>query len=530
MRAVEAARVSTKIDPRPRPRYPDLLVECERCGAELPEGANFCSNCGAARPVAAQPAEAAAAPCVQCSELVERGAQFCWNCGVRDPHRPPAVTGETVVGAPPSAPEGFEWDEGGEETFEPDPPTRPRMVASMIAEELADPKTEPRGIALASVVEEGSQPLALEPDVDAAVAAARADAPPTSLSEEVAELQLLLLRGFEAEAREAWSLLTDAHPEHPDLEVLAEQFRGDGSSGPDATLPGTDASDVTLVTRAPDAPSAASPGPVPVESPTSPTFVEGTAPPPGGFAAAPAVPQPVEPNVTPRLGIESGLRSHMPSSDSLPTNPRMVDPRQASTAVSTPSKVRIVMLGSRGQAVWERTLGPVEHLDIGREPIQPWGDDPHLEPHHARLRPIPGSGVVVEPQGDAAVYRQVDERLAVRDGDEFRVGESLLRYSMSGGGWGALRVYPLSSDEGDAVPIGGSGVLVGRENADIELPEDTFVSGAHCQFSCRDEGLFVEDLGSANGTYTRVRKGEAVPFGAQLLLGQTLFTVRRAGG
>jgi pSer/pThr/pTyr-binding forkhead associated (FHA) protein len=101
---------------------------------------------------------------------------------------------------------------------------------------------------------------------------------------------------------------------------------------------------------------------------------------------------------------------------------------------------------------------------------------------------------------------------------------------MSGGGWGALRVYPLSSDEGDAVPIGGSGVLVGRENADIELPEDTFVSGAHCQFSCRDEGLFVEDLGSANGTYTRVRKGEAVPFGAQLLLGQTLFTVRRAGG
>ena len=83
----------------------------------------------------------------------------------------------------------------------------------------------------------------------------------------------------------------------------------------------------------------------------------------------------------------------------------------------------------------------------------------------------------------------------------------------------------MSGTTCSTVPLGGSGLIVGRENADIELPEDTFVSGAHCKFSCRDEGLFIEDMGSANGTYSRLRAGEAVPYGSLLLLGQTQFKV-----
>ena len=493
------------------------------------------------------------------------GAKFCWNCGVESPHQAPAVTGNTVVqSAPAEPPAGFEWDARGasmrpgagappevpaaptrprtvnrglpptlpspdaeDESLGDEPPTRPRMVVSMIAEELEEePATDPRAVLPQAMPEEGSEPLSLEPEVDAAIAAATRPSEPTSLSDEVAELQLLLLRGFESEARDALSLLSDAHPGHPDLAPLERQLQGpEAVDAPDATLPGTDSPDITLVTRAPKR----SNGVRPVEAPTSPTFVEGTAPPPGGFAAAPAVPRSVAPNVTPRLGIQSPLRAHMPSSDSLPTNPRMPGMSPSSTEVSAPPRVRVVMLGSRGQAVWERTLGPGEHIDIGREPAQPWGDDPHLESHHARLRSIPGGGVLVEPIADAGVFRQVDERLSVRDGDEFRVGESLLRYSAAPGGWGSLTFHPLSGESSQTVPIGGSGVLVGRENADIEIAEDTFVSGAHCRFSCRDEGLFIEDLGSANGTYSRVRGGEALPFGTLLLLGQTQFKIRRAG-
>ena len=136
------------------------------------------------------------------------------------------------------------------------------------------------------------------------------------------------------------------------------------------------------------------------------------------------------------------------------------------------------------------------HLGIKR---QLWGDDPHVEPSHVRLRATK-DGVLVEPLGSGGVHRRVRERLAVRDGDEYRVGESVLHYASGQGDWGTLTWYPLSGSTAHAMQLHAEGLLVGRENADVSIPEDTFVSGAHCRFACSDEGLFVEDLGSANGT------------------------------
>ena len=570
-------------------------MDCEHCGAELPEGGNFCSNCGAPRPTAVEAEAPATKPCRKCTEDVEVGAAFCWNCGVESPHQAPAVTGNTEVRKAPPKPDRFEWDDSGagdgpalvqpdpgstmrrgsgsppvvpaehtepkavrtgipgvakqapaaepaapdepepemETSFEQhdddEPPTMPRMVVSMIAEELGEALDgDQHDRPLTPIADDASEPLSLEPHVDAAVSG-RAKVWP-NLSEEIAELQFLLLRGFESEARDAWRLLADAHPGHPDLEALGEELGVEDDEPVTTDMPRPAPGDSTqpeftpqITKVTPRSSQDDEDAPPPIETPTSPTFVEGTAPPPGGFKGAPI---PVEPNHTPHLGIESPRRMHRPSSDSLPTNPRMsaADVRKAVEATS--SGVRLVMLGARGQSVWERALPFGEVLDIGRESQKPWGDDPHMDPAHARLHAT-AQGVRVEPLGNAGVYRQVDERLAVRDGDEYRVGESLLHYSAGHGGWGTLTWYPLSGETGKTIPIGGAGVLVGRENADIEIPEDTFVSGAHCQFSCRDEGLFVEDLGSANGTYTRVRSGEAVPFGGLVLVGQTQFKIRR---
>lgn len=424
------------------------------------------------------------------------------------------------------------------------------MIAEELGEELSVDSAAPQAEAIG---EDGSEPLSLEPDVDAAVAQAKSSTGHANVAEEVAELQFLMLRGFHSEAEEAYGLLIAAHPGHPDLlqlgeELAASQGSGsapgesledskassssspsspagsDNSAGADSKAPDEPLSggapDITVVTRTPANAHAS-------ESPTSPTFVEGTSPPAGGFAATAAVPPLVKPNTTPRLGIQAPERSHMPSSESLPTNPRMPPLDIDTTAVSKPAGVRMVMLGKRGEAVWERLLAAGETLEIGRDPAQPWGDDPHIEPSHARLSVIPGGGLRVEPMGRSGVYRQVDERLAVRDGDEFRVGESLLRYTAQSTGWGAVTCYPMSGTACSTASIGGNGLVVGRENADIELPEDTFVSGAHCRFSCRDEGLFIEDMGSANGTYSRLRPSEAVPYGSLLLVGQTQFKVRR---
>ncbi len=581
---------------------PDEAVSVERtqpcrdCAVEVQLEAVFCWNCGTRSPHLA--------PAVTGNTVVRKAApdpkgpshenDFEWeddrgdapSVGPLDPGSrtmrrgsgsPPFVPAEPTLpksvrtGVPSGAPEpapASEPEPDPEPEPEPEPvpasepepasepaeqdqsPTLPRKVVSMIAEELGeDPSADPTSAPAEEVAMEGSEPLSLEPDVDAAIAQARKALEPVNVSEEVAELQFLMLRGFRSKAREAYQRLIEAHPGHPDLLALGEELNAspaepaavatqDDSSGTDDVLPQTSvATVVTVVTRTPDPaqPEDGDEGSTPREAPTSPTFVDGTSPPTGGFAAA-GLPDAVAPNVTPRLGIESPERWHRASSESLPTNPRMPSlpspdmpdmPDIDTTAVSKPAGVRVVMLGARGEAVWERLLVAGEMLEVGRGPDQPWGDDPHIEPSHARLFVIPGGGLRIEATGRSGVFRQVDERLAVRDGDEFRVGESLLRYSADGGGWGAVTSYPMSGTTCSTAALGGSGLIVGRESADIELPEDTFVSGAHCRFTCRDEGLFIEDMGSANGTYSRLRPGEAVPYGSLLLLGQTQFKVRR---
>ncbi len=540
---------------------------------------------------------------------------FCGNCGVRWPHGQPepAATGNTVrQAAPPEPPaDGVDWDEeqtvDGRAPAMVEPlvgsvrrgkgePTQPRAVksgvpggpkdaaaggvASLIADELEEPPTEPRrmvGDVVEPVEEDASEPLELEPGVDAAVAQATGVEAPAwaNLTEEIAEIQFSLLQGLGAQAKRAFAPLAADHPGHPELAALArdlgvpfpsvsskpsdaepdvEEFDIDVDitagrmRGPTGPVAAPDKPDITVVTQGPQParPYAdAAPKDLPPEAETSPTFVEGTAPPAGGFVQAPpAIPASVEPRTTPALGLSKASGRYPASTDSMmPTNPRVPQPRPETTVVSAkPSApapyqgappqdvgpvetVRLVMLGSRGQSLHEVMLRPGDHLDVGREPNQPWGDDEQLEPRHARFTPAPGGGVLVEPLGAHGVFRQVDERLVVRDGDEFRVGQSIVRYR-AGRGWGELECLPMGEQPASSVSIGGSGALVGRENADVEIPGDTYVSGAHCQFSCRGDTLYIEDLGSANGTYTRVRATEAVPYGALLLLGQTQFKIR----
>jgi pSer/pThr/pTyr-binding forkhead associated (FHA) protein len=58
------------------------------------------------------------------------------------------------------------------------------------------------------------------------------------------------------------------------------------------------------------------------------------------------------------------------------------------------------------------------------------------------------------------------------------------------------------------------------------FPDDTYVSSSHCRISIETRVPYIEDLGSSNGTYVRVRPDEAVEFGALLLIGHTQFRIQ----
>jgi hypothetical protein len=85
-----------------------------------------------------------------------------------------------------------------------------------------------------------------------------------------------------------------------------------------------------------------------------------------------------------------------------------------------------------------------------------------------------------------------------------------------------LRVLEPAAHKGETYPLGDE-LTVGRGGGcGVVLPEDTFVSTVHARLFRRGDDLFVEDLGSRNGTFvngeqvqapTRLRRGDRVQFG-----------------
>jgi hypothetical protein len=80
--------------------------------------------------------------------------------------------------------------------------------------------------------------------------------------------------------------------------------------------------------------------------------------------------------------------------------------------------------------------------------------------------------------------------------------------------------FPLSAE-----------LTVGRAGGcGVPLPDDTFVSQLHARLFRRDGDLYVEDLGSTNGTYLNKKKvTAAIPLhkGDKLQIGKTIMEVRR---
>jgi hypothetical protein len=97
------------------------------------------------------------------------------------------------------------------------------------------------------------------------------------------------------------------------------------------------------------------------------------------------------------------------------------------------------------------------------------------------------------------------------------------------------RFVVLASPElepGDAFPLGPQPLAVGRATAgnDIALPGDEFSSTRHARFEPRRDGVYVEDVGSTNGTFVngllltrehRLAPGDVVRIGETYLRFET---------
>ncbi len=82
---------------------------------------------------------------------------------------------------------------------------------------------------------------------------------------------------------------------------------------------------------------------------------------------------------------------------------------------------------------------------------------------------------------------------------------------------------------GTSLPLKESGMLIGRNPECTLVLEDDFASGRHARVYATEEGWFVEDLGSTNGTFVeqqRITGSVPLKMGSALRIGRTVIELR----
>lgn len=92
---------------------------------------------------------------------------------------------------------------------------------------------------------------------------------------------------------------------------------------------------------------------------------------------------------------------------------------------------------------------------------------------------------------------------------------------------GGFRVVRLPRGGGAPIPrdVPPQGLVVGRSGTDLAFPEDDTVSPRHARMTPEGDSLRVEDLGSTNGLFLRLKEPHPLVEGDVFVCGDTVFRI-----
>jgi pSer/pThr/pTyr-binding forkhead associated (FHA) protein len=86
-------------------------------------------------------------------------------------------------------------------------------------------------------------------------------------------------------------------------------------------------------------------------------------------------------------------------------------------------------------------------------------------------------------------------------------------------------------DQNSEVPLDSEPLTIGRDGVnDVPLPGDSFASAEHARFEPRGDGVWLEDIGSTNGTYVngvKLNRPKRLEPGDIVKIGETDFRFER---
>jgi len=208
------------------------------------------------------------------------------------------------------------------------------------------------------------------------------------------------------------------------------------------------------------------------------------------------------------------------------------------------ARAKLTLIRGDGEDGVSFTLAGTDHLaGRGDCPIS-FPDDTFLSPMHANFR-YSNNQLVVRDEGSLnGVFVRISGTVQITPGTTILVGEQVLTVSHAtvaddvpdaeGTYYSASMIRHATIEIAQQLRGGTPGwvfrvdteaVAIGRENNDINFPDDPFISGRHAQIQLVQGVLSVTDLGSRNGTFVRVSGEHVLKHGDYVFLGQQLLRV-----
>ncbi|HVV52727.1 MAG TPA: FHA domain-containing protein [Polyangia bacterium] len=245
----------------------------------------------------------------------------------------------------------------------------------------------------------------------------------------------------------------------------------------------------------------------------------------------------------------SGPRAAAPAASNRSTD-RMVEASVAASPMAAAIRVgqqqvgfRLVVVHRDGtDGISYNLLG--DQVDVGRTEGDLLFEDPHLAPRHARIVASLTGRVLTPLESRNGVYVRLRGAVDLQDGDHLLVGKQVLKFELLTDAernlrpalehgvvvfgtpvrppWARLRQITPAAVTRDVFHLTRPDIVLGRENADLVFSDDEFMSRRHAQIAFRNGRGHLEDLGSSNGTFLRLRGPHGLNSGDLIRMGDEL--------
>jgi pSer/pThr/pTyr-binding forkhead associated (FHA) protein len=218
-------------------------------------------------------------------------------------------------------------------------------------------------------------------------------------------------------------------------------------------------------------------------------------------------------------------------------------PMAAAVRAAQQTGFRLVVVHRDGtDGITYNLLG--DQVDIGRTEGDLLFEDPHLAARHARISASLTGRVLTPLEARNGVYVRLRGAVDLQDNDYILLGKQVLKFELVAEAernirpaiehgvvvfgtpvrppWARLRQITPAAVGRDIYHLTRPEVVLGRETGDVIFSDDEFMSRRHAQIVFRNGRGQVEDLGSSNGTFVRLRGPHGLASGDLIRMGDEL--------